>query len=1230
MKRKISFPIAIIVILFLGLACDQNRRDNVLEPGHGAARSLQRVTGTMKMIVPAYWVTTHGNWLTLTAEAGLYPNMIYAIINTASSGPGGSVDNILLQKIVDFRNAGGKVLVYVNTWDYPTFTKIPEATVKSDVDKWYSWYVYESASQIDGVFFDQVYPYDGGEEQFYRNLYVYVKGKDANDIVVCNAGGNTSENYVEWNGDRVSDVICTFENVPSLIDSWPFQPWQQDYSYDRFYLLFHTTSTASQMRDNFEEALDRDFGWFYSTSGVMPMPWDIVPPYMAEMCSLMNAHNGGSDNRAPITVDGNASDWSEVSALATGTTSVQSLKATSDGGSLYILVQGTDMDGGYPDFLFDTDNDTSTGYNMYSWATNGCDMLIENNYLYDHNGGRTSWSWTQLTALGAYVRNSTVIELSIPLATMGLEDEDVICIGFTKSSSQTERLPMEGGTLPSYTIDAGGGGGGDTEAPTAPTSLSASNIDSNSVDLSWNASTDNVAVTGYVIYKNSTYSKTVTSGTSTTMSGLEDSTAYSFYVKARDAAGNVSGSSNTVNVTTLSGSGGGGYSDITVDGSASDWSTISALATGTYDPTTLKVTNDASTLYILVQGSNLNTGAYPDFLIDSDNNTSTGYTNSYWSTNGCDNLIENQYFYDHNTSGWSWTNQVTLSQYQRNSSVIELAVPLTTIGLTLGNTIKVGFMKDFSSTHLLPDNGQSMPSYTITSDGGGGGGDTEAPTTPTGLDTSNVTDNSVGLSWNASTDNVAVTGYNVYQDGTYNKTVTGTSTTMSDLIPSTQYSFYVRAVDAAGNASGNSSTVNATTTDTEAPTTPTGLVASNVTSSSVDLSWNASTDNVEVTGYDIYRNSTYNKTVTSTLATMLGLSANTSYNFYVIAVDAAENESDSSNHVNKTTLSSGGGDITVDGSASDWSGVSTLSSGASDIEVLKVSNDETKVYFLIQGDNLTTKSYGNFYLDTDNNTGTGYNATDWATNGCDYMIENNLVYMHYGSGWSWTLVATLTGSQYVENSSVIEVEVPLSTLGIYDDVTFGVGYMQDNSTSNRLPAQYASLPTVSISDVDNGEEEYPSIAIDGSASDWSSISTLSSGGSNIQVLKVANSESNLYILIQGSSLTSASYGNFYLDTDNNTGTGYNATDWATNGCDYMIENNLVYMHTGSGWSWTLVATLTGSQYVENISVIEVSVPLSTLGINNTATIGVGYMQDNSTTNRLPAQSASLPTKVLLH
>jgi len=211
---------------------------------------------------------------------------------------------------------------------------------------------------------------------------------------------------------------------------------------------------------------------------------------------------------------------------------------------------------------------------------------------------------------------------------------------------------------------------------------------------------------------------------------------------------------------------------------------------------------------------------------------------------------------------------------------------------------------------------------------------------------------------------VSAEQHNIYQNGAYNKTVSSTSTTMSDLSPSTSYSFYVSAVDAAGNASGNSSTVNATTTDTEAPTMPTGLVASNVTISSIDLSWNASTDNVGVTEYDVYRNDSYNKTVNGTSTSMFGLSANTLYSFYVIAVDAADNESDSSNHVSETTLSSGGGDITVDGSASDWSGVSTLSSGGSDIEVLKVTNDETKVYFLITGDNLTTKSYGNFYLDT--------------------------------------------------------------------------------------------------------------------------------------------------------------------------------------------------------------------------------------------------------------------------
>ncbi|HAN17041.1 MAG: hypothetical protein A2X13_05135 [Bacteroidetes bacterium GWC2_33_15] len=97
--------------------------------------------------------------------------------------------------------------------------------------------------------------------------------------------------------------------------------------------------------------------------------------------------------------------------------------------------------------------------------------------------------------------------------------------------------------------DAYVGGTTDTEAPTAPANLAASNITSTTVDLSWTASTDNIGVTGYDVYKNGTYLATTTS-TSYSVTGLTASTTYSFYAKAKDAAGNVSAASNTVSVTT--------------------------------------------------------------------------------------------------------------------------------------------------------------------------------------------------------------------------------------------------------------------------------------------------------------------------------------------------------------------------------------------------------------------------------------------------------------------------------------------------------------------------------------------------------------------------------------------------------------------------------------------------------------------------------------------------------
>lgn len=105
------------------------------------------------------------------------------------------------------------------------------------------------------------------------------------------------------------------------------------------------------------------------------------------------------------------------------------------------------------------------------------------------------------------------------------------------------------GEVEDYTVVIGASTS-DTQPPTAPTNLAASNVAQTSLTLNWTASTDNVGVTGYDVYSGTTNIGTVT-GTTANVTGLTANTAYSFSVNAKDAAGNVSASSNVVNVTTL-------------------------------------------------------------------------------------------------------------------------------------------------------------------------------------------------------------------------------------------------------------------------------------------------------------------------------------------------------------------------------------------------------------------------------------------------------------------------------------------------------------------------------------------------------------------------------------------------------------------------------------------------------------------------------------------------------
>ena len=224
-------------------------------------------------------------------------------------------------------------------------------------------------------------------------------------------------------------------------------------------------------------------------------------------------------------------------------------------------------------------------------------------------------------------------------------------------------------------------------------------------------------------------------------------------------------------------------------------------------------------------------------------------------------------------------------------------------GVGEGN-LSTGY-SDYSSLGLFTISGK-YPKGNVT--------DTQAPSVPADLTASNVQETSLSLSWTASTDNVGVTGYDVYQGDTMITSISGTSHSVTGLTANTTYTFKVKAKDAAGNISGFSDTLSVTTkeggtTDTEAPSVPANLTASNVQETSLSLSWSASTDNVGVTGYDVYQGDTMITSISGTSHSVTGLTANTTYTFKVKAKDAAGNVSGFSDTLSVTTKEGGTTDI---------------------------------------------------------------------------------------------------------------------------------------------------------------------------------------------------------------------------------------------------------------------------------------------------------------------------------
>ncbi|MFF4399045.1 PQQ-dependent sugar dehydrogenase [Streptomyces sp. NPDC001480] len=259
----------------------------------------------------------------------------------------------------------------------------------------------------------------------------------------------------------------------------------------------------------------------------------------------------------------------------------------------------------------------------------------------------------------------------------------------------------------------------------------------------------------------------------------------------------------------------------------------------------------------------------------------------------------------------------------------------------------------------------------------GAAADTQAPTRPGQPSCPDIGEDGLTLAWGASTDNVGVTAYDLYEHGNKIGEAPGGSTSkdLTGLTPNTTYDLTVIARDAAGNTSSASPVVDCTTkpsSDTTPPTAPGTLSVSAVTSNSADLSWGAATDDRAVAAYDVRSGTTVYKTVTSgTTTTLTGLACDSPYALNVVARDAAGNVSPQSNTVNLTTkacATDGGVPSSISTLSTGWTipwgtywmpdGKSALVTERDDFRVWKVTKDGTRTQVGTVPNAVTTNGEG--------------------------------------------------------------------------------------------------------------------------------------------------------------------------------------------------------------------------------------------------------------------------------
>lgn len=493
-------------------------------------------------------------------------------------------------------------------------------------------------------------------------------------------------------------------------------------------------------------------------------------------------------------------------------------------------------------------------------------------------------------------------------------------------------------SVASDTVYVSTSGDADIQAPTIPANLRSTAIATNSISMTWDPSTDNQAVLGYNVRwkaagSSTTYSTNVNS-TTYNMSSLLAATNYAISVRSYDASQNYSS----------------WLPDVIIGTTGADQIAPSA-------PSNLQVTS------VTTNSISLSWDA------STDNVGVNGYR-VYWRSG-------NNAF-----------------QYATTTSNI-----YTKTSLSPGVT--------YQFYVVATDAGGNISGNSITVDGTTTSIDTQPPSAPTSLVSTSRTSNSIALSWNASTDNVGVMGYRVFwktaSASTY-QNITSVSTTINitGLSTATSYNFYVIAYDAAGLNSSASNILTVSTIDGIEPTAPTNLISTGNTTSSISLSWSASSDNIGVTGYSVYwktsASSVYqNVSVSGTTTTITGLSASTTYNFYVIAYDAAGNVSLSSNMLAANTQP------LVSSVSSTLSGVR---SGTANTLSWNITTNST-----IQEIKLEVKK------------GNGIFSTIYSNTISPISTTGSYVHTHSGAGkYTYRLYAAVPGAIAYSNSLVITVK----------------------------------------------------------------------------------------------------------------------------------------------------------------------------------------------------------------